>query len=516
MKIGNYIHYRYEHYLRSGLSIYGDSPPSPQTVFAAQRQKLLKDVLNRRADKEKANIKFSLEQQLNFFFDPQAIGTVQFGYTPQESQALQDKIISLCQEALGNLSVADIDWTTLKVKSNGIKNIGIGRGELYEEFRKIRETRLGREGQGATTAVALSRRLKALMDLRDSLGNDVEDGSLDAQFITKMNKFQQDYESIVRDLIQISDGANKQTSLGLSKKKIAITDKNANFIKELQELIDDTKQMTIQQINGLLGEYIPVLTQAVLSNVASKGLEETLENLSFSQELLIPVWGGQKSHKGLVSSNVITKRKNISDLSVETTILDIPIKVGNTFDKIDIQLQVPDSTPINASVKNIRNRSKIEILDGRSSLEFLQSYPEFANHYLNITAMHPYDPDTYVQQAHDTMKLTIALHALAGGSWAKAGNGNVFATNPMAEIFILNRHGHFEVYFMSDILENVANNLDLIDIQGFRNFNSVHRWENEYVGQTPMIKAAYRRIANLLAQLHTQQLKVSIKTAALT
>jgi hypothetical protein len=87
-----------------------------------------------------------------------------------------------------------------------------------------------------------------------------------------------------------------------------------------------------------LGEYIPVLTQAVLSNVANKGLEETLENLSFSQELLIPVWGGQRSHKGLVSSNVITKRKNISDLSVETTILDIPIKVGNTFDKIDIQL----------------------------------------------------------------------------------------------------------------------------------------------------------------------------------
>ena len=127
--------------------------------------------------------------------------------------------------------------------------------------------------------------------------------------------------------------------------------------------------------------------------------------------------------------------------------------------------------------------------------------------------MHPYDLDTYVQQAHDTMKLTIALHALAGGDWAKAAGSNVFSVNPMAEIFIINRLGHFEVYFMSDILENVANNLDLIDIEGF---NSVHRWENEYVGQTPMIKTAYRRIANLLAQLHLQQLKVSIKTGALT
>lgn len=513
MKVGNYIHYRYESYLRSGLNIYGDNPPSPQTVFAAQRQKLLKDVLNRRADKEKANIKTSLESQLNFFFNPQAIGAVQFGYTPQESQALQEKIISLCQEALGNLSVADIDWSTLKVKANGIKNVGIGRGELYEEFRKIRETRLGREGQGATTAVALSRRLKALMDLRDSLGVDLVDGTLDAQFVARMNKFQQDYEIIIKDLVQVSNGVTKQTSLGLTKKKIAITDKNENFIRELQELIDDTKQMTMQQINGLLGEYIPVLTQAVLSNVANKGLEDTLENLSFSQDLLIPVWGGKKSHKGLVSSNVITKGRNINDLTVETTILDIPVKVGNTFDKVDIQLQIPDATPINASVKNVRNRSKIEVLDGRSSLEFLQSYPEFANHYLNITAMHPYDPDTYVQQAHDTMKLTIALHALAGGDWAKASGSNAFSVNPMAEVFVINRLGRFEVYFMSDILENVANNLDLIDIEGL---NSVRRWENEYVGQTPMIKAAYRRIANLLAQLHLQQLKVSIKTSALT
>lgn len=515
MKIGNYIHYRYENYLRSGLNIYGETPPSPQAVFAAQRQKLLNDVLNRRTDKEKATIKTTLEQQLNFFFNPQAIGAVQFGYTPQESQSLQEKIISLCQDALGQLSVADIDWTTLKVKSNGIKNVGIGRGELYEEFRKIRETRLGREGQGTTTAVALSRRLKALMDLRDSLGTDVEDGSINEQFVTKMNKFQQNYESIIGDLVQVSNGANKQTSIGLTKKKIVITDKNANFIKELQELIDDTKQMTIQQINGLLGEYIPVITQAVLTNVANKGLEDTLENLSFSQELLIPVWGSQKSHKGLASTNVITKgaTKGSSNLSLETTIADIPIKVGSTFDKVDIQLQIPDSTPINASVKNIRNRSKIEILDGRSSLEFLQSYPEFANHYLNITAMHPYDPDTYVQQAHDTMKLTIALHALAGGDWAKASGSNTFSTNPMAEIFIVNRRGHFEVYFMSDILENVANDLNLVDIKGF---NSVHRWENEYVGSIPMIKAGYRRIANLLAQLHTQQLKVSIKTSALT
>jgi hypothetical protein len=57
--------------------------------------------------------------------------------------------------------------------------------------------------------VALSRRLKALMDLRDSLGTDIEDGSINEQFVTKMNKFQQNYESIIGDLVQVSNGANK-------------------------------------------------------------------------------------------------------------------------------------------------------------------------------------------------------------------------------------------------------------------------------------------------------------------
>jgi hypothetical protein len=49
-----------------------------------------------------------------------------------------------------------------------------------------------------------------------------------------MNKFQKDYESIIRDL-----------TLGSTKKRIAITGKYTNFVKELQELIDDTKQMTV-------------------------------------------------------------------------------------------------------------------------------------------------------------------------------------------------------------------------------------------------------------------------------
>ena len=48
---------------------------------------------------------------------------------------------------------------------------------------------------------------------------------------------------------------------------------------------------------------------------------------------------------------------------------------------------------------------------------------------------------------------------------------------------------------MSDIIKKVASNLDLIDIA---KFNAVHRWDNDYIGTTPSVKAAYRRITNVL------------------
>lgn len=521
MKVGNYIHYRYRNYLRSGLNIRGKNPPSPMDAFKEQRKELLNHVLTHRTAKQKNNIKTTLEQQLNFFFNPLSSNYIQYGYNDSELQELQNKIMSLCESALGNLSAADIDWDNLSAIN--VNNVGIGNGALYEEFKKIRATRLGREGQLATTQEAVGRRLKALMDLRKQLSDDLADGSINQQFVTKLNQFEKDYSDIISRLVTTQNGVTTQTSLGSSKVKFSIAN-NASFIQELQDLIDDTKKMTVQQINGLLGEYIPVLTQAVFQNVAQKGLEDTLQNLQFSQELLIPVLGNNRSHKGLVSSKVITKGvvKGGSNFSTETTVGDSKIKIGSTQDKVDIQLNLPGANgKINASVKNIKSSaSKIEVLNGTSSLEFLQDYPNFANHYLNIAAEHPDKqngpPANQLQRAHDMMKLTIALHALTGGTWGKAQGSDVFTRSPFAEILVINSRGrgkgHYSVYFMRDILQAVAKDLSLIDIEGF---NQVTTWKNDYVGLAPWVKNAYARIANLLSQLHSQKLKVSLKTAAL-
>ena len=109
----------------------------------------------------------------------------------------------------------------------------------------------------------------------------------------------------------------------------------------------------------------------------------------------------------------------------------------------------------------------INIFSGTSSLNFLQDYPIFANHYLNITAnlgrlAFDQAPSGLIKQAHEEMKMTIALHALTGNVWGQSAGGAIGKT-AQAEILVVNdtsnKYGQFKVYFMSDILNTISKNL---------------------------------------------------------
>lgn len=512
MLVGEYIHYRYRNYREHGLSRKdGTRPKSISKVFNDQRSMILKNLLIDRDQAQKTSIKSSLESQLNFFFNPGDAKSIQTGYTSEEAQQIQEKIISLCRDAVGNIGNKKIDWGNL---SGSVDKAYFGN-ELDKEFENIRKTRLG-DNKSATTKQAVSRRLKALMDLRDHLNNEMIDGSVDWEFIDKLNKFEQQYQQIISPLIENRGGKNVQTAEGSSKQRFSVV-RHGAFIRDLQELIDDTKKITLQQLNQLLGDYVPVLTQAVFQNVAEQGLEDTLKHLKLS-DLTIPIIGKTQSEKSVVSTKIISKKGATRNLQTEALIGDIPAKIGNTFDKVDIQLTIPNGELVNASVKNISARtSEIAMLNGKSLLYYLQDYPEFANHYLNVSSSHPKDDSkpmsSTIEMAHSTAKLTVAFHALVGYTQGRASGNDSFSKTPMSEILIVNSRsgsgGRFSVVFMSDIINKVASNLDLIDMQ---NFNSPKIWDNTYVGSKPSFRMAYGRISNILGQLHNFQLRASIKT----
>lgn len=517
-RVGMYIHYRYENYRAYGLSMRGrGTPPSPSLEFQKQRQRLL-DTLGSAPDPSQ---KIMLERQLNFFFDPTKKSIIDLGYSEQDASQIQQKIISLCEEAVGNLvnMAADINWGTLGTTK--INNLSATK-DLQKEFQLVKKTSLGRDGQKFTTQDAIARRLKAFFDLRDQLAVEVKKGKVDQYFLTKINQFESQYDTIIKDLVANVDGENVQTAAGKTHKRFNLEGQNAAFVDELQTLVDETRRFTTQYVNGLLAEYIPIITQQVYSQLVNNTLDKVLD-MAFTPELLGGHVGNTRSRKGLLSTKVITKAGTAINQHTEAIIGDIKAKFGSTQNKVDIQLTLPDSTKVNASVKNIKKGDKnFNVLNGTSILEFLQNYETFTNHYLNITACHPYEvglTSGLLQQAHDTAKLTIALHALTGGSWGEsAAYKGTFTKDAQADMLIVNQRGattgQFKVYYMQDILKRLSDNLNLIDVSGF---NHVRRWHNEWIGgPTPDYVKGFRRIADLLKQLHIQKLKVQLSTRALS
>ena len=552
MLVGDYIHFRYYQYRENGLDKTGGKPPRTSQIFNNQRKTLLNNAILQREQKQKDDIKSHLEQQLNFFFNPSDPSLIALGYDDSERAAIATSVSSLCQQALGKIAnQASIDWNNLSVKD--IENISIGNDAIYDEFRKIRKTKLGGIENGkrkeASTKQAVSRRLKALMDLRNKLNSQLVGGSVDQDFITKLNAFEQQYKKIINPLIQSNNGINTQTKEGKSKARFSVSE-NKGFIRDLQDLIDDSKKITMAQVDGMIAEYVPVITQAVMANFTKDKIEDvigTLNELKASDEITVQLFGKNgsggrvkatdRTHKEVVSTKVRSKvSRRESNMSTEAQFDNATVKIGSTYDKVDVQLEIPNAQFINASVKNLSPGAKnIAVLTGRSSLQFLQDYPLFANHYLNVTAQHGGKREVdngktiidskpqanTVQMAHDTMRLTIALHALIGDTWGKGSSSNVFTKTSAAEIMVVNEQsksgkGHFKVVFMSDIVKKIANNLDLVNIE---NFNEVHYWPNDWVSNKhnrPSFTTAYARIYNMLGNLHAQQLRVTIKKNALS
>ena len=101
------------------------------------------------------------------------------------------------------------------------------------------------------------------------------------------------------------------------------------------------------------------------------------------------------------------------------------------------------------------------------------------------------------------MKLTILLKALQGGLSSNKG------LTSKADVFIINdsSKGGFSVYFIDEILDRVAQNLNLLETG---DYDSLNRLDNGYIGTKPEDASARMRISKLLAQLHAMKLDVSI------
>lgn len=520
MKIGQYIHWRYSNYLKHGLSVDEYQGTDPSAIFAQQKTQLLNSL---KAPNNKESLRASLEEQINFFFDPTPASIIT-GYTPEETKRIQEYLISIVKQTVlkfhpKTFSKAMADFSTLRATATGGGSITLADGTT-EEWAKIRKAaNFNREGQKWTTSVALKRRVLQLFAQRDKMTGKLS--KADTNFLEALSALEKDYDILVNEVQNAT--SNKQMLFSTNRIRSDGTVENiGSFAKAVQNLIDMTKNITNQELQGAIGEIVPAVSQWAWEAFQNKTTDEILNLLDgLNQDFVVDaisgqIKGQQTSTKIALSSKVLGTRK--FQTGVQAQIGDTKLNTSATEDKVDIQLNLPNNSKINASVKNVDLGTgfNISILKGANLITYIQDYPVFANHYLNVTAnIHrSWDraPKNIIHQAHEALKMTIALHALTGNLWAQKKDGAVFKTGT-AEIFIVNdvsqAKGHFKVYFMSDLMKALANNINYLTIKDFNENKSYY--SNKWVGtQQHNMKFAWARVANILAQMRVQKLLVSI------
>lgn len=536
MKVGDYVHYHKENYLKYGLSINQKQSVDPISVLQAQKSEIMRS-MPFRFDSSKQNIKAQLENEMNYFFQLEQ-GKVE-GWNEQDAQKLQQLMEEICMQAANELdsklsfSNVDVDWSTLNA-TGGANSVDLS-SDAKKAFAALRKSATFNDQQTKTYVTAVMKRINELIAARDALANSsLKSKTVNATFLAGMEAIEKKYGNLV-DYVNSYVAANTRTN---KKGKVIYTPEEIkigkgsqmqSFLLDLQSLVDMTKQVVTTEVKGALGETVPALSQIVAQESIGRNLDELISLVGGNKRYYIDllkssVVGNEKSVKVMAADKVINRKNKTQSGtfgSIQAQIGDLEYNSTMTQDKVDVVLKLPDGESINASMKNVNLFSGfgIHILSGSNSINFLQDYPVFANHYMNIMAnIGRSDPFTgsILQQAHEAMKLTIAMKALAGGVLTADAQGNI-SRNAQAEILVVNNsisgHQGFKVYFMSDLISKVEKDLSLVNIEGF---NSPVQYENGWIAsqqkyyKMPSVEHAWARVAKILAQLRLQNLEVSL------
>ena len=539
MVIGDYIHFHYENYLRYGNTkntSQGNVLGQLNHAFQKQRQQLYALVQNKKRLNDKEAIRKQLEKSLNFFFARTADEYLSYGYSVEEAENLQKLIMATLQKKIGGADIY-IDPNTLAAYATGSKTYAESFAALVSKYAS---NPLGGKSQNKTTYQAVIERLETLIEMRKTLAKDSNKFN---NFFNKLQAFESQYNKSMEKILE--DLRQEQMLLADQGKQnyyYYLTDNDRGFLAGIQDLFVSVRQRSLNTVQGDIGEHMAVITQVLQEKIAEGALDimtdvnEYFANTNLIVDIFktvdVRVKGRDSSAKGVRAGAIINKRGGRTG-SEFATIGDIEIEKKYTPDKVDIQLKLPTNELINASVKNVRLGSNmtnaIHILRGTSILKLVQDYPEFTNHYLNITANNRWrssledinfiEPDKgTLYKAHRMMKLAIGLHALAGGVWGLTKEG-VYKHSDIGEVFVVNNVSSpgYKVYFMDDILRAIEKDIDLLDI---KNFNKVKEWNNIWIDYDAAKGAGgfvlgYKRAARILEELHAFHLEVSVSPKVL-
>lgn len=499
-KIGNYVHLYYKNYLKYSLNTpesEKEETPNIQKIFEEQTNLIYK---NSKIKKENIKVQ-ELEDLLNFYFNPNKNTKL----TPEEEniKKYSPYLIDAVKKSLGKAG-NKIEVT----QELAAKAITGDYGDILKQadYNFIKYYKKELNERDWVYKSSMTRLIKELLGLREKIvSNQINNAE---GLLEKLNKLNEEWTKIKTEnkgkWIQVKNSENNKT-----------------FFDELNNLLGELSLANVTQAGGMIGELGVVGITALANIQTGKEVNNIVQYLE--EEMSKRIKGQDRSKKGLKLENFDIEHYVNLDQVVSGTSYIKDGKTGNYFttkftqDKVDIEVEF-GGEKILGSVKNYNLANTkfedIHLLSGRSVLALVQEYGDFVNHFLNIAAEHEDNENTehgeFLNDAIVIMKLTILLKALQGAVFAKDRNGQIGNTATV-DVFIINDTsiGRYKVYSINEILNAIEDNIDLLKTG---DFDKMSRLSNDPVDLNEGLNMADARvrISNLLAQLHSMSLQVSI------
>lgn len=499
-KIGNYVHLNYKNYLKYSLNTPEsgkEETPNIQKIFNQQTEAIYKN-----SKSKKENIKVQeLEDLLNFYFNPNKNTKL----TPEEEniKKYSPYLIDAVRESLGKAGHKIKVTQELAAEAISGNYDKILKQADYN-FIKYYKKELNERDQVYKSS--MTRLINELLGLRKKIvSNQTKEAK---KLLEKLNKLDEEWTRIKTEnkgkWIQVKNSENNKT-----------------FFDELNNLLGELSLANVTQAGGMIGELGVVGITALANIQTGKEVNNIVQYLE--EEMSKHVKGQDRSKKGLSVENFDIEHYVDLNQVVSGTSYIKDEKTGNYFttkftqDKVDIEVEF-GGEKILGSVKNYNLANTkfedIHLLSGRSVLALVQEYGDFVNHFLNIAAEHEDNEGAehgdFLDKAIIIMKLTILLKALQGAVYAKDRNGQAGNTAAV-DVFIVNdiSVGKYKVYSINEILNAIKDNIKFLKTG---DFDEMSRLSNDPVDLNEGLNMAGARvrISNLLAQLHSMSLEVSI------
>ena len=506
-KIGDYIHYHYENYLYYGTGTKNHPEKgSPEDAYKFQKSYIMLQAKALITGRNKKSVAEEIERDLNYFRPNNQIFDSK--WSEEETRKIEDTIKELVLQRVGESEIEITDnLQGLNMNYTGFDKVGAeGLGTLGESGDK-------------NSIESIQKRLKILTQTLNGVYRDVQNKQV-RDLRTKLKNLHQQWH-------QIYSEGNFLKGQGFFKNTEFISHENlGGFIKDLNEMWRVIKRQVSADATGKIGEYYAAIAKQAASAKGTKTAQDLINYLETTvakmNDIQLGVVGKQSSTRVYSSAFVSTTGGKENSHLINGLFRDFSggkFNIDPKQDKVDLKIQLDDLSEINASIKNYNihqdSQFNLKVHSGSSILALTQEYTYFMNHYLNITAQNKTEYISFnkpIGPMNQVLRMTLALKAISGGILKLGPQGLGFSEK--AEVLILNDNsGLYKVYWVDELMGKIIKNVDTyLEIAGLPDNKT---WTQNYVvdKDKSRYQNAYSRINNLLAQLHSFKLEISLKPA---